>query len=143
MKKNELTRVPTILYVFLGEYSTKFFESESECIKYYEESCEPFASICIIEYIGNFAGKNDVIGYRDVTGEHYLAACDCKSYYDYLPNENNPDVFCWQQVDGSIEWLYKMFRDKGIVFKNDIYAQIEEENQKLIKVIRQAFNTLY
>ncbi len=139
MKKDELTKIPSILYVFLGEFCNKYFESESDCKKCYEESRDPFASICIIEYLSNFAGKNDVILYRDFAGEHYLAACDDRSYYDYQANENNHDIFCWQQVDGTIEWMYKAFRDKGIIFKNDVYAQIKEEEQKLIKAIQSSF----
>lgn len=143
MEKNELTKKTTILYVFLGEFSNKYFESKSECKEYYEKSHDLFASSCIIEYIGNFAGKDDVIKYRNFDGEHYLVVCDEVSYYDYQADENNHDIFHWQPVNGSIEWMYKAFRDKGIIFKNDVYAQIREEEQKLVKAIDQAFKNLF
>lgn len=129
--------------VFLGEFSNKYFESERECKDYYEKSHDPFASTCIIEYIGNFAGKDDVIKYSSFSKECYFVVCDEVSYYVYKADENNHDNSCWQQVNGSVEWMYKAFRDKGIIFKNDVYAQAREEEQKLIKAINQAFKNLY
>lgn len=142
-EENELIKQTTILYVFLGEFSKKYFESEREWKDYCEKSHDPFPSICIIEYIGDFAGKDDVIKYRNFDGERYLAACDDVSYYDYQANQDNHDIFNWQQLDGSIEWMYEAFRDKGIIFKNDVYARIREEDQKLINAINQAFKNLF
>lgn len=143
MDFGDITKQTTVLYVFLGEFSNKYFENENEWIDYCKKSHDLFASSCIIEYIGNYAGKDDVIKYRDEDGDHYFVVCDEVSYYSYQPDGNTNSIFSWQQVNGSIEWMYNAFRNKGIVFKNDIYAQIKEEEQKLIKAINQAFKNLF
>lgn len=53
--------------------------------------------------------------------------------YEIL-NENrtiNCGEFIWEYNHGSIRELYKPFKDKGIIFENDVYGKIDERNKKI------------
>ena len=43
--------------------------------------------------------------------------------------------FFWKYNYGNISELYDAFRDRGIVFENDIYADINERNQQILRMI--------
>lgn len=138
------TKQPTVLYVYFGEFSNNYFESEKECNDYYEKSSDPFAYVGVIEYFSQFEGKDDVIKltYREDNEykECIISACDGVSYYAYQSNayENSNDTSHWQNVVGTAEWMYVAFRNKGIIFKNDIYAKAREEQKKFVKILEQA-----
>lgn len=143
MESNNLTKRLTVLYVYSGEFSRKYFESENECNEYYEEHYGPFSDICVIEYLGCFAGKDDVIKVKRQNEEKYFSVCDEVSYYRYQPHQDNDDVFHWEKIDGIVEWMYNAFRDNGIIFKNDIYAKAKEEQQQLVKILKQASKNIF
>jgi len=45
--------------------------------------------------------------------------------------------FTWEYCHGSIRELYKPFRDRGIVFENDIYVKQDGKNKQLLRLCRE------
>lgn len=142
---NPLEKLPEAqkrLYGFSGLYKSAYFDTEDELIEYIKTNNTQFGSICVIEYLGNVAGKSDVIRkiYRDNKSVLY-AVVDEDGYVIYN-NERSiyRGEFVWEYNHGKIESEYSAFRDRGIVFENDIYVKIEQRNKKIYKMMDDIFN---
>jgi len=126
VNKNPLTEIPTPqmrLYGFSGAFKSAFFDTEAELEEYLKTHDTSFGGTCVIEYLGNVAGRSDVI--RKTSKNHkpmLLTVCDRERYGIY--NEERSiyrGEFIWEYTDGNIKDMYSAFRDRGIVFEDDIY----------------------
>ena len=101
--------------------------------------------IYIIELLGTIAGQNDVIKKTYRNGNTLLfTAIDEDGYGIYNEERSIQNgVPIWEYHYGEICELYSAFREKGITFKNDVYAKIETRNKKIFKICRDLnlFNT--
>ncbi len=43
----------------------------------------------------------------------------------------------WEYNYGHIGEIYSAFRDRGIVFENDMYAKIDKRNQYILKMCKE------
>lgn len=136
--KNPLTEIPTsqmVLYKFYGGFKSEsvyYFDTEEELKEHVKNNDGKFADICVLEFIGNFAGRSDVIRQTSKNRKPMLlSACDRDGYAIY--NEERSTYcgeFVWEYNHGDIKDMYSAFRDRGIVFENDIYRKIEEEDRE-------------
>lgn len=149
MENHELCQLISRLYVFEGEFQNFYFDAEEELELHVANSHDPkeFTDISIIEYLGSFAGKKDVIRKVNSDGSvKVYAACDCTQFYisDITDTENQEILSAdWMLHDGSVADLYRAFRERGIIFEDDIYARDEKEEKEFIKTINDAFKKIF
>lgn len=84
------------------------------------------------------AGRSDVISKSNSEISMLYTAVDEDGYGLY---NNKRSIYCgefiWEYNYGSIRELYKPFKEKGIVFENDVYGKIDESNQHILKYFRE------
>lgn len=134
---NPLTEIPEPqmrLYGFWGAFKSAFFDTEQELIEYVKTHNTQFGSICIMEYLGNVAGRSDVIRLTYKSGKSVLYTSVNEDGYGIYNNERSiyRGEFVWEYNHGSIRKMYSAFRDRGIVFEDDTYAKIDEYYRKIM-----------
>ena len=139
---NPLTEIPEPqmrLYGFYGAFKSSFFDTEEELIEYVKTNNTQFGSICVMEYLGNVAGKSDVIRLTYKSGKSVLYTSVNEDGYGIYNNERSiyRGEFIWEYNHGSISEMYSAFRDRGIVFEDDTYAKIAERNKRLFEMFEE------
>ena len=127
------------LYGFSGAFKSAFFDTEEELIEYVKNHNTDFGNICIIEFLGNVAGQSDVIGEIYRSGRKVLYTAVDEDGYGIYNRERSRyrGEFVWEYNHGNIREMYSAFRDRGIIFEDDVYAKIDERNQKILKMCRE------
>lgn len=127
------------LYGFSGAFKSAFFDTEEELIEYVKTHDTSFGDVCVIEFLGNVAGRSDVIREIYRGGKKVLyVACDEDGYGIYNHERSvYRGEFIWEYNHGSIREMYSAFRDRGITFENDVYAKIDERKQKIMQMCRE------
>ena len=120
----------------------KCFETQKELEEYCKVKNIDLSHSYINEYYREFAGRCDVIRrYKKGKIGTFYSACDEDGYGIYnFDRSIYRGEFIWEYNYGSISEYYNLFRDKGIVFSNDIYAKIDERNNKIIKEFQKRWN---
>ena len=139
---NPLTEIPEPqmrLYGFSGVFKSAFFDTEEELIEYVKTHNTEFGSICVVEYLGNVAGRSDVIRLTYKSGKSVLYTSVNEDGYGIYNNERSiyRGEFVWEYNHGSISDVYSAFRDRGIVFEDDTYAKITERNRRLFEMFEE------
>lgn len=137
-----LTEIPEPqmrLYGFSGAFKSAFFDTEEELIEYVKTHNTQFGSICIMEYLGNVAGRSDVIRLTYKSGKSVLYTSVNEDGYGIYNNERSiyRGEFVWEYNHGSISEMYSAFRDRGIVFEDDTYAKIAERNRRIFEMFEE------
>lgn len=142
VNKNPLTEIPTpqmVLYGFSGAFKSAYFDTEEELEEYVKTHDTSFGGTCVIEYLGNVAGRSDVIRTTSKNRKPMLlTVCDRDGYGIY--NEERSiyrGEFVWEYNNGDIKDMYSAFRDRGIVFEDDIYGELAEQDRKLLQMCRE------
>ncbi len=135
----EMPKSQMKLYGFSGAFNSVFFDSEEELIEWIKTHSTDFGNICVMDYLGTVAGRRDVIRLTYKNGKSVLyTACDEDGYAIY--NEKRSiykGEFVWEYNYGSISDEYAAFRDRGIVFENDVYGKIAERNKELMAMFKE------
>ena len=123
------------LYTVCGILSGEYFNSFGEFNDYIKNNDYNFLNVGIVEYIGECAGRKDVIRFTSLSGHVILiSACD---EYGYVIYNNKRSVyrgdFVWEYNYGKLFKVYKAFRDRGSVFENDIYLKNNKRSKRLCK----------
>ena len=139
---NPLTEIPEPqmrLYGFSGAFASAFFETEEELIEYVKTSDTAFGNLCVIEYLGFVADRNDVIRVTYKNEKPKLYTSVNEDGYGIYNEERSiyKGEYVWEYNHGSISEMYSAFRDRGIVFKDDTYAKISERNKNLLSLLEQ------
>ena len=139
---NLLTEIPEPqmrLYGFSGAFNSAYFDTEEELIEWVKNHNTQFGDICVIDYLGNVAGRSDVIRKTYKSGKSNLyAACDEDGYGIYnFERSTYRGEFVWEYNHGSLREMYSAFRDRGISFENDIYDEIDKRHQKILELCRE------
>lgn len=144
---NPLTKIPESqmrLYGFLGIFKSAFFDTEEELIKYVKETELGIGSVCVIDYLGTVAERSDVIKLTYKSGKEVLYTAVNEDGYGIYNHERSVyrGEFVWEYNHGSLSEMYSAFRDRGIVFEDDIYAKIAENNRRLFKMFDDTINEM-
>ena len=123
------------LYEIYGLY----FDNKEELEMYCQEHDLSSERFTIYDYLGNFAGRTDVIRTVNHQGRiMYLTAVDPDGYGMYNHKRSvYRGEFIWEYHHGQIREYYKSFRERGIVFYDDIYAKIDEEDKKKFQKMKE------
>lgn len=140
--KNSLVEIP-VPEMRLYYIDDNYFESIDELLHYCRINNKSTKGLKILDYYREFAGRSDVIRKQDCDTIMLYTAVDEYGYGIMYNNERsiNRGEFKWEYNHGSIRKMYKPFRDKGVVFENDIYAKQDEEMQHILKYCRE--NSLF
>lgn len=135
---NPLTEIPEPkmrLYGFSGAFNSAFFDSKEELKEWLKTNkTNNFGNVCVLDYLGRVAGRSDVIRIT-MKGEDpkLYTAVDEDGYGTYNAERSTyRGEFFWEYDYGDLSDEYAAFRDRGIVFENDIYKKIEERNKRIL-----------
>lgn len=134
---NPLTEIPASqmrLYVAYGTY----FDTKEELVSYCNINNIPKEETVVVDYFKSLAGRTDVIGRTTQDGRTMFYTVVDEDGYSIYNHERSVyrGEFIWEYNYGNISKVYTQFRDRGIVFANDIYAKIDERNQSVLKMCR-------
>lgn len=111
-----------------------YFESIDELLKYCRINNVNIKELNILDYYRELAGRKDVILKSNSKIQLLYSACDEYGFGIYNGERSfYKGEFVWEYIHGSIENLYKPFRDKGIKFENDIYEKIRKDDEQILK----------
>ncbi len=87
-----------------------------------------------VDYLGEVAGRHDVIKKTYPTGKYeLLTAIDMDRYAIYSQYRSlAEDKSIWNYNYGNLREVHNEFRKRGIEFSKDLYKQIDEMNKRLI-----------
>ena len=127
--------IPEMRLYFIDD---NYFESIDELLMYCRINKKSTKGLNIIDYYRNLAGHSDVISKSNSETSMLYTAVD-EDGYGLYNNEKSiyRGEFIWEYNYGSIRELYKPFKEKGIVFENDVYGKIDERNQHILKYCRE------
>ena len=113
-----------------------YFDTKEEMEEYAEMEGLDTARSYTIEYLRSFAGRSDVLKETDSNGAVlYFRAADDEGYGIYNRERSNREQeFIWEFSEGSIADMYAAFRERGIVFEDDVYGKMEEEEKKFLEL---------
>lgn len=125
------------IYGFLKKYETIIFNSESELINYVKNSQETWQNVCIIDYIGNFANRENVVKITYLNGEYVLCTsteleAGFNLYHDVFALQETIDSgkAVWQKDHWGLDNIYEFFEKKGVIKeKNNPYTKIKRNNK--------------
>lgn len=122
------------IYCYYYGMTPNFCDSEEEIAAFEASNKVSFVMPYVVEYIGNFAGKTDVIRKTIKNGQvTYYTLLDSEHYAIYSVEESKKvKKHVWNCEEGTLEDTYSAFRERGIIFENDIYQKAKEEEQQLI-----------
>lgn len=126
VNKNPLETIPEpemrLFYI-----NGQAFRTIDELMEYCQKNSISNKNLIILDYFKELASRKDVIRKQSTTNTQLLVAADEHGYGIYN-NERSiyRGTFIWEYYYGNIRELYRMFRDKGIVFEKDIYKEIDE-----------------
>ena len=136
---NPLTVIPESemkLYTVHGTLGGDYFESEDKFNNYINNNDYNAFDVGTVEYIRECAGKKDVLKFTSTSNGIVRLFCACDEYgYGIYNNKRSiyRGEFVWEYNYGSLNSAYKAFRDRGIVFEDDIYLEIDKRNKQLYK----------
>ena len=119
------------LYGITGIY----FETIDELLKYCRINGFSTHNLTILDYYRCFDGYRDVIRETDSRNSIFYAALSANGYAWYSKEINKSSG--WTFNYGQIRELYKPFREYGLVFEHDIYAEEDAKNQDILKYCRE------
>ena len=114
------------------------FDTKDELENYCNDNNIEISKSSMLAYYRTFASKRDVIrDYKEGEIGAFYSVCDCDGYDCGAYNHSRIIYFrelTWKYHQGHIRELYDIFRDKGVVFENDIYAKADDRKQKLLRI---------
>lgn len=131
---NPLKELPEPEMRLYGVY-TSYFETEEELKGYCKSENISVEKTFVLDYFRNVAGRSDVIGKTQKNGTSmFYTVIDEDGYGMYNHRRSvYRGEFIWEYNHGSIRDMYVPFRDRGIIFENDVYAKIDERFKRILK----------
>lgn len=127
--------LPEMKLYFVDEI---YFESVDELLAYCRVNKISTKGLNVIEYYRSLADHFDVIRKSNNETSMLYTVVDDDGYAIY---NNRRSIyrgeFIWEYNHGSIRELYKPFKEKGIVFENDIYEEIDKRHRHILKYCRE------
>lgn len=124
------------LYGF-GGFMSVYFDTKEELNKWIRNHNTKIGNTYVIEYFDKLAGRSDVIRvtHKGDKFPNLFTACDEDGYgiYNYERSIYRGE-YIWEYHNGSISDMFSAFRDRGIVFQNDIYKKIDEKNKMILNM---------
>lgn len=135
--ENPLRKTPNSqmrLYVLIGIGQNLYFESKEDLQTIMKENPQGTYQWMIVDYIGNIAGRRDVIQITDQENKKELrVAINRNGYAVYNPERSKyHGDYIWEYQEGSLEELYQALRDSGVIFEEDVFQMIEDREREVL-----------
>ncbi len=142
---NPLTEIPKSqmrLYGFSGAFYSAYFDKEEELKEWVKTHNTDFGDIVAIDYLGHVAGRDDVIRMTYASGKSSLCKAVDEDGYGIYNEERSTykGEYVWEYTYGDLSEEYTAFRNRGIVFQNDIYKKMYEREARLFNAIGEGIN---
>lgn len=121
----------------------ELFDSEEKLLQYIEGNQSKLensicVSISILDFVGDFVGRQDVIRVVSSTGEFYFCTTvDDEHYAVYNKKRGQEGQPIWELEFGSMKDIYTAFRNKGIIFQNDVFAKSDSLYEQIMRGLMQ------
>lgn len=137
VNKNPLAEIPDSEMMLYGINGT-YFDTKEDLISYCESKDISIDNAYILEYIRNVAGRSDVIRRTSTDGKSLFYTAVDENGYGIYNHERSVyrGEFIWEFNYGHIRGICTPFRDRGIVFENDVYDKIDTREKNLIRMFR-------
>ena len=123
-----------LFYRYKWGNSFIYFQTEYELVDYLKKHSQGLKNIAIIDYIGEFENKDDVIRIIDLTSTRLVIDKNINEHLEYnFPRSKYEQLPVWVTVEGNIHDLILEFKKIGQEFKQDT---IDQENLRLLKLVR-------
>lgn len=139
MNRNSLIFEKTIpemkLYGINENNNEKYFNSRAQLRKYCQRHKISMDDMFVLEYIRYFANRSDVIKKTSSNGLSIFYTVSNEYGYEVYNHEKSlkEKNYVWEFNYGEIEEMYNIFRNRGIIFENDVYGRIEENHKLVLK----------
>ena len=134
VNKNPLTDIPQpeMCIYCVQDFS---FDTEEELVDYCKREGISLNESYILDYFRNLANRNDVIRKTKKDGIFtFYVAIEENGYGVYNYERSIYKWEFWFEFEyGSLDQMYLEFRNRGIVFENDVYEKIAKEDQQILK----------
>lgn len=122
-------------------HSITYFDKLEDIKSYIAENNIAKEKTFILDYIGYYAGKCDVI--RESCADKkikFLTAIDELGYAELnIERSIRENETIWEYYEGELSDMHDAFRRRGLHFKNDIYQKQEEDVELLRKYYKEKF----
>lgn len=131
-EKEDYRSLPTPqmrLYGLLDNPEKEIFDTKEEITDYIKAHNPLGLSIYTIDFLGNALGKQDVIRTTSESGREniYTAYKNGIAIFNSKFARWEATTGHWEATTRDLKALHKAFRDRGIEFENDVYAEPEKE----------------
>lgn len=137
---NELSEPIMRLYGLLFKSgSIIYFDTKDELIDYIKTNGIYSSLVCLIDYLGEVAGRCDVIKRTTIDGTSILYTnINKNSYGVYNPNRSfYKGEYVWEYNRGNIEEMYNEFKKRGIIIKEN-----DSSNIKVVKKLSETYQEI-
>ena len=129
------------LYAFLKRYDAIPFDAEEDLTEYVRSSQEPFQNVCAVDYLGDFAGRTNVVKITYLDGRFTLCTATRSEtgvsiHHDVLNAQKSKTAGApiWEVDNWGLKTIYEAFRSKGVIpYENDPYTKTIRLNRALNK----------
>ena len=137
VNSDPLTEIPESEMRLYGIFET-YFETQEELESYCQGKGYSLDKTCILDYLRSVAGRSDVIRKTSKDGRSMLYTAVDEDGYGIYNHERSfyRGEFVWEYSRGKISEMYSAFRDRGIVFEDDVYGKIDERNKQLLRMCK-------
>ena len=137
----ELPESQMRLYAFLERFDAIPFDTEKDLTEYVRSSQEPFQNVCAVDYLGDFAGRNNVVKIIYLDGRYTLCTATkgesgVNLHHDVLNVQKSKTAGepIWEVDNWGLKTIYEEFRNKGFIpYENDPYTKMIRSNRALNK----------
>lgn len=123
-----------LLYRYKCGNSFVYFHTEYELVDYLKKHSQGLKNIAIIDYIGEFENKDDVVRIIDLKSTRLVIDKNIKEHFEYnFPRSAYEQSPVWVTEEGNIHELILELKKIGQDFKQDA---IDQENLRLLRLAR-------
>lgn len=126
------------LYGCTNMSNNLFFDTEEELMEYAKNNNIKLENIYVLDYIGEVAGRSDVIRKSTINDSTLYTPIDIDGYATYnLEKSYAKHSYIWEYNYGDLKEEIAAFRKRGIIFENNPYKEYDKQQEKLIQKIRE------
>ena len=112
---------------------TKYFSNEESLIEHLKSHQYNLNNIYLIDYIGHFGNKIDVIRIVNKRYTKIITDLNHRFYYEYNITESKfKNEHCWTKENGNIHDIIKEFKNIGQEFEQD---KIDQDNLNILNLM--------
>jgi len=116
-----------------------YFDTKGELIDYIKTNCLYSSIVCLIDYLGEVAGRCDVIRRTAIDGTSNLYTNVNENGYGVYNSNRSfyKGEYVWEYNRGNLEEMYTEFKKRGITIKEN-----DSSNMNVVKKINETYHEI-